>query len=177
MWSQLHLVRFFVMIHYTFSHREKVFCVTHVSGAGRFWNGDISKLILENSHIKGQEHLWFSVFVFVCLFLFLLLAESLSIYRFFLKFEVNLICGSFLFIMLNSCYSPSIHPRTEGQTSFDNYDFFWFFFCSCRTRTRNCFPSGKKEDSKLLKCSWNPDPTHTCTRTHRKVKRHSVLLS
>lgn len=39
------------------------------------------------------------------------------------------------------------------------------------------FPLVKKEDSKLLKYSWNPDPTHTYTRTHRKVRRHSVLLS
>lgn len=122
------------------STERKVFCLTHVSVAGRFWDGDISKLILENSHKKRQgaksmKHLLFWQ------------KASVFIYRFFLKIEVNWIMDSFLFSVLNSHYIPSTYLRTEGQASVDNCNSFWHSFCSCRTGTRNWFSSGKKEDS------------------------------
>lgn len=83
--------------------------------------------------------------------------------------ELNLIVGSFLFSVLNSHYIPSTHLRTDGQVSIDNSDnsesgstfavvveqeqaIFFPFFCKGRL-------------SKLLKCNWNPDGTHTYTQS------------
>lgn len=55
---------------------------------------------------------------------FAYLAESPSIYRCFLKIEVNLVTGSSFLVCEIPTTSPA-YTREQSQPSVDNYDSFW----------------------------------------------------
>lgn len=124
-----------------------MFCLTPVPIVGRFWNVDVSKFILENSHIKWQgvkcvKHLLFWQNAPV---------DTDS----FLKIEVNLIMESFLLRMLISHYSPTRYSITESQGFADNCDSLWLCFCSCKLEHGIVFPLIKKNTLNHLKTIGN----------------------
>lgn len=53
---------------------------------------------------------------------FAYLAENTSIYRFFLKIEINLVMGSSFLVCEIPTASP-IYAQEQSQASVDNYDF------------------------------------------------------
>lgn len=83
-----------------------MFCVTHVSVAGRFWNGDISMLILEISHTKGREAKCMK---------HLLIWWKTPVYTDSFKKLSKPGHGQFFFSVWNSHYIPSVRPTTESS--------------------------------------------------------------
>lgn len=151
------------MINFNLSQRVEVF--DPGSNTWQILKCGHLKFILENSHIKWQG---------VKCIKHLLFWQNAPVDTDSLKIEVNLIMGSFLLNMLISHYSPTRYSITESQAFADNCDSFWLCFCSCKTGTRNCFSSDKKEYSKSLKCNWKPDPTHhICVHTQSEKSENA----